>query len=373
MSSADNSPQFAPFACRDAAPLLVFYACDEVSAAEKVLLEEHLASCSSCSAQLLQERNLLDALGTIVQPADVMDTAGVLLAQCRSGLSEKIDDLAAPAREERWQPFGWARRWMALRPAWSAAALVIFGIVLGAQLLPWWESANDVAGPAVNVLAAPKLSDDQLSKMAVSGIRFSAAPDAGGENIQLHLNAEQPMVLNGNVDDRDVRRVLTFVVENGGRFDVDARLDCLDALKSRSSDAQVRQALLSAAGKDQSAAVRMKALESLRDAAGEQDVRDALLGILSHDPSAGVRIEAVNLLVRSVQRDVRNAQGIAEVGGADSENDPNSVAVIAAGSAESSVGQMVRALALLQQKDPSRDVRLRSAAALRQIGVQQRP
>ncbi len=219
--------------CEEISALLVFFACGEVSAAEKEQVDGHLAVCADCSEQLAQERLLLESLTEIARPADAVDVTASLLAQCRSELAEKLDDLAAPVQKERWQPFGWARRWMALRPVWSGAALVIFGVVLGTQLLPWWQTANDVAGPAVNVLAAPRLTDEQLSKMAVSGIRFSPAQGAAGEDIQLHLNAEQPMELSGNVNDSDVRRVLMYMAENGERFDTGARLDCLDVLKAR--------------------------------------------------------------------------------------------------------------------------------------------
>jgi hypothetical protein len=378
MSHAEHTPEQFPeptsLTCEAAAPLLIFYACDEVTDAEKTLLDAHLASCPACSEQLQQERQLLDALITTVQPADVLDTAGVLLAQCRSELAEKLDELAAPAVKERWQPFGWVRRWMALRPAWSAAALVVFGVALGTQLIPWLETANDVAGPAVNVLAAPKISDEQLSQLGVSGIRFSPASDAGSANIQLHLNAQQPIVLSGNVDDPDVRRVLTFVLESGERFNVDARLDCLDGLKPRSGDAQVRKTLLDAAHQDQSAAVRMKALESLRDAAQQQDVRNAVLDIVAHDPSSGVRIGAVNLLVRSVEQDAQGPAAAAEDTAAPAEHadDPQNSAAFAeanADAADASTLRVIRALEECQQKDPSRDMRSRCAAALRQIGV----
>lgn len=369
----ERTPEQPPLNCHTAAPLLVFYACDEVSDAEKVLLDAHLASCTACSEQLRQERQLLDALSSAVQPADVLDTAGVLLAQCRRELTEKLDELAAPAPKERWQPFGWVRRWMALRPAWSAAALVVFGVALGTQLIPWLETANDVAGPAVNVLAAPKISDEQLAQLGVSGIRFSPSTDAGSANIQLHLNAQQPLVLTGNVDDPDVRKVLTFVLASGERFNVDARLDCLDGLKPRSGDVQVRKTLLDAAHKDQSAAVRMKALESLRDAANKQDVRDAVLDIVAHDPSSGVRIGAVNLLVRSVEQDAQalipTAEGMAAP--VEQANGPQGSGFVDANAdaANASTLRVIRTLEECQQKDPSRDMRSRCAAALRQIGV----
>src|SRR5271163_2154053 len=313
MSGASNAFT-SNMRCAEISELLVFYVCGEVSPAEKEQVDGHLATCAACSEQLAQERLLLESCKEMPQPADAADVTSVLLAQCRSELAERLDDLAAPVKQERWQPFGWLRRWMALRPVWSGAALVVFGVVLGTQLLPWLETANDVAGPAVNVLAAPKLSDEQLAKMAVSGIRFSPAQDAAGQDIQLRLNAEQPMELSGNVNDSDVRRVLTYVVENGERFDTGVRLDCVDALKMRVDDAQVRQALLLAARKDQNAAVRIKALESLRDTPDDDAVRGTLLGVLQHDASPGVRIEAVNVLVRSLEQEVRSGASAEDFG-----------------------------------------------------------
>jgi hypothetical protein len=93
--------------------------------------------------------------------------------------------------------------------------------------------------------------------------------------------------LTGSLDDSDVRRVLTYVVKNGERFNSGVRLDCLDALKARSQDKEVRSALLEAARKDQNPAVRLKALEALRDSTGEGSVREALLEALQHDSNPG--------------------------------------------------------------------------------------
>jgi len=337
--------------CEDIAPLLVFYACNEVSDRERKQIDAHVAS------------HLQEAMVAAPQPADELDSCGILLSQCRSELAEALDDLSAPPIQEHWRPFGWLRRWMALRPAWSGALLVLFGIAVGTQVLPWLRNGNNgnANGQAMNVMAKPPLTRDQLDKMEVAGINFSPSSDAGSPNVQLRLSAEQPMVLTGSVDDSDMRHVLTYVVEKGDRFDAGVRLDCLEALKAASRDQQVRQALIAAARKDQNPAVRMKALESLRDASSDDDVRQALLDALQHDANPGVRVEAVNVLVGSLQH-------------RESEETAPEVAittpVFKPGSPEGdqSVERVVRALQQLQHRDPSRYVRLRSAAALRQIG-----
>jgi hypothetical protein len=349
--------------CEDIAPLLVFYACNEVSDRERKQIDAHVASCPACAAQLAEESQLQEAMVAAPQPADELDSSGILLSQCRSELAEALDDLSAPPIQEHWRPFGWLRRWMALRPAWSGAVLVLFGIVVGVQVLPWLRNGNNgnTNGQAMNVMAKPRLTDDQLSKMVVGGINFPPSTGSGSPDVQLQLSAEEPLVLNGNVQDSDMRRVLTYVVENGERFDAGVRLDCLEALKAASRDQQVRQALIAAARKDQNPAVRMKALESLRDASSNDDVRQALLDALQHDGNPGVRVEAVNVLVGSLQHRA-SEETAPEVSDATPVIKPDRP------EEDQSVERVVRALQQLQHRDPSRYVRLRSAAALRQIG-----
>ncbi len=344
--------------CKDIAPLLVFYTCDEVSDRERKEIEAHVANCRACAAQLAEENDLQEAMVARRQPADELDSSGILLSQCRSELAEALDDLSAPPIQEHWRPFGWLRRWMALSPAWSGALLVLVGMLVGTQVLPWLQNSNNgnANGQAMNIMAKPPLTEDQLSKMVVGGINFPPSSGSGSPDVQLQLSAEQPLVLYGNVQDSDVRRVLTYVVENGERFDAGVRLDCLEALKAVSRDQPVRQALIAAARKDQNPAVRMKALESLREAASDDDVRQALLDALEHDSNPGVRVEAVNVLVGSLQH-------------RESEEADATTAVQADRPEEAqSVERVVRALEQLQHRDPSRYVRLRSAAALRQIG-----
>src|SRR2546421_1825274 len=350
--------------CKDIAPLLVFYACEEVSDKERKQIEGHIAKCEACAALLAEENHLQEAMAAALQPANELDASGILLSQCRSELAEALDDLSAPPIQEHWRPFGWLRRWMALRPAWSGALLVLFGIVVGTQVVPWLQNGRngDANSQAMNVTAKRPLTPDQLSKITFSGVNFSPSSEAGAPNVQVHLNAEQPMVLSGNVEDNsDIRGVLTYVVENGERFDAGVRLDCLEALKAAARDQQVRRALIAAARQGQKPAVRLKGLESLRVAASDDDVRQTLLDALEKDANPGVRVEAVNMLVGSLQHGDTEEM-------APEPSTPTTPAFAGRPDDDPSLERVVRALEQLQHRDPSRYVRLRSAAALRQIG-----
>ena len=353
--------------CDEVAPLLVFLACDEVTADERAGIESHIAECAECRAQLAEVGEFHENLTVVPQAADELDRTGTLLAQCRSELSESLDEISAPPVEpESWRPFSFIRRWMALRPGWSAAGLLTAGAILGVQVLQWLPAGDSgIKGTQVSVSAAPKLTDDQLAKMAVSGINFAPNSEGVPGTLQVQLRAEQPVTLSGNLDDSDMRRVLTYVVKNSDRFDPGVRLDCLDALRAKISDSEIRDALLDAARHDKNPAVRMKALESLREVASEEDVRDAVLESLQEDANPGVRVEAINLLVRSLEMEAPMPPS------PDANSDepivgPTAPAVVAG--SDPSVQRVLQALEQLRRSDPNHYVRIRSAAALRQIG-----
>ena len=351
--------------CDQVAPLLVFLACDEVTAEERAGIESHIAECRACRAQLAEVGDFHESLTVVPQAADELDRTGTLLAQCRSELSESLDEIAAPpVEEDSWRPFSFIRRWMALRPGWSAVSLLAAGAILGVEILQWLPVGDaGIKGTQMSVSAAPKLTKEQLDKMAVSAISF--APNAEGVpgTLQVQLRAEQPVTLSGSLDDSDVRRVLTYVVKNSDRFDPGVRLDCLDALRAKIGDSEIREALLEAARRDNNPAVRMKALESLREVASEEDVRDAVLESLEEDANPGVRVEAINLLVRSLEMEPPPApDASSDVPVADRA----APAVVA--SSDPSVQRVLRALEQLRRSDPNHYVRIRSAAALRQIG-----
>jgi hypothetical protein len=352
--------------CIEIAPLLVFYACDEVSAAERSAIEAHLLICHDCREQLAEEQAFQEAVAAMPQAAENMDNTSALLAQFRSELSEKLDDLATPPVKEKAPAFLWLRRWMALHPAWSGALMVLFGLLMGVETTQFLSGRNDANGldHVVNVRPEPRLTDDQLSKMVVAGVNLSPSVGSEAQNVRLQLSAEQPVVLSGSLDDTDVRQVLTYVVENGDRFDSDVRLDCLDALKLRAKDLQVRDALLAAARRDRNPAVRLKALESLRDATSDQTVRDTLLQALQQDSNPGVRVEAVNLLVRSLDAMTPQLAPLPVLGKSPS---PENQLAAPGLPVDESLANVIRALENLQRKDPSRYVRLRSSAALREI------
>ena len=158
--------------------------------------------------------------------------------------------------------------------------------------------------------------------------------------MNVQLLSEQPVNVQGTLDDADIRRLLIYVVAHGQRFDPGVRLDSMEALRSRVADPEVQAALCAAARQDDNPAVRLKALETLEGRGGDLTVQQTILGALSQDDNAGVRIEAVNSLLAIGSEELRG------------------------------IGSDAQAMDILRDRernDPNSYVRLRSAAALSRL------
>jgi len=340
MQRDDNSAN----PCSEFEPLLTLHAAgDELDRAEQARLAEHLSRCSRCAAALEEEEKLLACLSEHHREPDA-----TLLASCRASLLDALD-----RQEER----GWWRRTvgkllpsgvLAPRPAWSAALLLIIGFsvgVFGPRILHHPPVTANPSGVATTPESSrnPSLGMIDLHTADVAGISVFPAGADERPQVELQLRAQQPVTLQGTVDDDDVKRVLLNVLSDNKRFDADARLNAVDLLRVRNDDPEVRSVLCHAVHTDQNAAVRLKALEALSGAEPQDIVRQTLLDALVDDQNPGVRVEAINTLRQMA--------------------------------AEGKVTSDDRMLAVLRErmrKDPSTYIRLQSAAAIRDLGPREK-
>jgi hypothetical protein len=90
---------------------------------------------------------------------------------------------------------------------------------------------------------------------------------------------------------------------------------------------------------------------------------------LTHDANPGVRVEVVNMLVHSLARDMQDGSfptlEISDDAVAVAQGESGAEGVLVS---DESAERVIQTLEKLQKRDPSQYVRLRSAAALRQIG-----
>jgi hypothetical protein len=340
-------------ACGDFEPLLTLLAADELDSAKAAEVNDHLSHCTSCQEMLVREKELLTLFAT-----NRMDLDAALLAECRANLEDALDQ-----EEER----GWLRRtlatfvpssWVSPRPAWSAALLVLIGFsvgILGPRLLrhpvapsgintassnPIRVAANE---PNANDPGNTPLSALDLHTADVAGINVFPSSTNEPPQIELQLRAQQPLTVQGTVNNDDVKRVLIYVMKNNQRFDPDVRLNAVDLLRMRNNDPDIRSALCYAVHTDRNAAVRLKALEALNGAEPQEIIQQTLLDALVDDQNPGVRVEAINALREMA------AKGQVESG-----------------------DHLLAVLRERMQKDPNTYIRLQSAAAIRDLGPRQK-
>jgi len=301
----------AAIRCEEMESLAILYSSDELDAAVRSALQDHLARCAPCAGIVSREMRLRHTLATAEQPADALDPSGLLLAQCRSDLAESLDDRQNPAKQSSWlailSPVSW---WRAFRetllyhPAMSMGALVIVGFLAGVagQRLP--QTATRVPNrPAMVVSSTPQLTMQQLQSAASANIAWVTPTGTQPPAVQVQLMSPNPMSIVGPPDDAEVQRALTLVLQYGQQFEPAVRLDSLDVLRTRAADPEVSRVLRAAARSDQNAGVRMKALECLQDFVRVAAVRHTVLEALQNDSNSGVRIAAMNLLTQSFSAD----------------------------------------------------------------------
>jgi hypothetical protein len=368
-----GTPQNEPsIRCEEIDSLAILHACDELDAGERAQLDAHVAQCPACAAVVLREGRLQKAIASLDQPADSLNRSGLLLAQCRSELAESLDDRNTCASSSAWpsifSPIAW---WGALRhsliyhPAMSMTVLVVAGFLAGVagqrlrvvppQVVPPGQptfsdpATLSASGGASNASTSSKTSapmrvtDEQLRRVDSAHVAWVTPSGSQTPTVQVELMSPTPMHIVGAPDNADVERALTFLLENGQRFDPDVRLDSLDVLRMNAADPDVRRTLCAAARLDRDPGVRRKALEALQGFEQDPMVRDAVLDALDSDANSGVRVEAIHLLLTSLQS-----------GSGFPGPDPQTLTV----------------LRDRLRNDPSLDIRRQSAAALRQLGEQ---
>ena len=336
-------------ACSEFEPLRLLFAAGELDAAGQSQLSEHLAACEACRADFEEEKRLLSLFSEIRDEPDA-----ALLATCRASLMDALD------REEEGGWWGRSVRalvpssWLAPRPAWSTALLLMLGFSVGILGPRYFLHSRVIAPRAGSISAssavtpstdsgAPPLSTIDLHSAEVAGIDVFPSGGDTPPQVELQLKAQQPLMVHGTVDNDDVKRVLLDVLRNNQGSDPDVRLYAVDLLRARNNDPEVRMALCHAVHTDHNAAVRLKALEALNGAESQELVRQTLLDALVDDQNPGVRVEAINAL-----RDMA----------ASGQVTPDE--------------HMLAVLRERMRKDPNTYIRLQSAAAIRDLGPSQK-
>ena len=254
-------------------------------------LEQHVARCADCAAELKAEQEF-HALLEQDRASDPLlgDPSPNLLAASRMRLQEGLETVKQGSFFSRlaFDPANWLLQ-MKFSPA-LAAVILIFGFAGG--LVTMHEVARPIVavqGPnAGSYAAGSDRSFDCRHQFDCAGSGYQS----GQHQVQHGIDAGSAGAAERSEDPAvaAVSRRAIITTQACGWI----RLTCW---RSGSSDLQVREALMYALQNDTNPGVRLKSLDALGNyVKNDTNVRDAVLRALVNDENSGVRIEALRLI-----------------------------------------------------------------------------
>ncbi len=253
-------------------------------------LEQHVARCADCAAELKAEREF-HALLERDRAGDPLlgDPSPNLLAASRMRLQEGLETVKQGSFFSRlaFDPANWLLQ-MKFSPA-LAAVILIFGFAGGLVTM------HEVARPTVAIQGPIAGTPVQVpTDAAIAGIS-SIVQDPSTNQVSIKYNTVSTQEAQGPLNDQKIQQLLLFAARNN--YNSGVRVDSVDLLAQRSSDLQVREALMYALQNDTNPGVRLKSLDALGNyVKNDTNVRDAVLRALVNDANSGVRIEALRLI-----------------------------------------------------------------------------
>ncbi|HTS56540.1 MAG TPA: HEAT repeat domain-containing protein [Terriglobales bacterium] len=263
---------------------VLLYVYNELPDDARYELEQHLARCPGCTAELKATRKFHAVLSEL----PVEEPSPNLLTASRMRLEEALET-AKPGgfwRRLAFDPAAWLRQ-IQFAPA-LAAVLVILGFAGGIgtsyKLL---SNSGNLESLVPRTAPAP-------AESSIAAIR-SISQDAGSNTVSIQYDTVSTQQAQGSLNDQRIQQLLLFAARNN--YNSGVRMDSVDLLTQHASDPHVREALVWALRYDSNPGVRLKALDGMAAyVKSDPRVRDALLEALMDDSNLGVRVEALHLL-----------------------------------------------------------------------------
>jgi hypothetical protein len=261
---------------------VLLYVYNELADDARYELEQHLARCADCTAELKTTRKFHAMLSEL----PVEEPSPNLVAASRMRLQEGLETAEQGRFWHRliFDPGAWLRQ-VRFAPA-LAAAIFIVGFAGGIGTTYKFVTGNGGSvgsGPA----NAPVAS-------SITGIQ-SITQDPGSNHISIKYDTVSTQEAQGSLNDQRIQQLLLFAARNN--YNSGVRMDSVDLLTQEPNNTHVREALIYALRYDSNPGVRLKSLDGLGVfVKSDPRVRDALLEALVRDSNPGVRTEALRLL-----------------------------------------------------------------------------
>jgi len=262
---------------------ILLYVYNELPDDARYELEQHLARCGDCTAELKSARKF----NALLSELPVEEPSPNLVASSRMRLQEALETTQQGGLWQRlvFDPGAWLRQ-VRFAPA-LAAAIFIVGFAGGVGAT--YKLVNNGGG------ASPVASGTSLPAQAsVMGIQ-SISQEPGSNQVTIKYNTVSTQEAQGSLNDQRIQQLLLFAARNN--YNSGVRMDSVDLLTQQPNDTHVREALIYALRYDSNPGVRLKALDGLGAyVKSDPRVRDAVLEGLLNDSNPGVRTEALHLL-----------------------------------------------------------------------------
>ena len=262
---------------------ILLYVYNELPDDARYELEQHLARCANCTAELKTTRSFHALLSEL----PIEEPSPNLVAASRMRLQEGLETAKQGRFWHRliFDPAAWLRQ-VRFAPA-LAAAIFMVGFAGGIGTTYKFLSGN--AGPSIT--AGPVSTPAESS---ITGIQ-SITQDPGSNHISIKYNTVSTQEAQGSLNDQRIQQLLLFAARNN--YNSGVRMDSVDLLTQEPNNTHVREALIYALRYDSNPGVRLKALDGLGAfVKSDPRVRDALLEALVQDSNPGARAEALHLL-----------------------------------------------------------------------------
>jgi hypothetical protein len=256
-------------------------------------LEQHVARCADCAAELKAE----EEFHALLLQEQAAEPTPNLLAASRMRLQESLETAQQGGFWHRlaFDPANWLRQ-VRFSPTLASAILILGfagGIGTTYKILAHQPQVAGSAVPATVAAPAP-------AEASITGIQ-SITQEPGSNQIAIKYNTVSTQEAQGSLNDQRIQQLLLYAARNN--YNSGVRMDSVDLLTRKPDISQVRGALIYALRYDSNPGVRLKALDGLGNFVKDDvQVRDAVLEALVSDSNPGVRIEALHL-VDSVKAD----------------------------------------------------------------------
>jgi HEAT repeats len=261
---------------------IVLHVYDELADDARYELDQHVARCADCAAELKTAQEFRQTMATVV----VAEPTPNLLTSSRMRLQEALETAQQGGFWNRltFDPGVWLRQ-VRFSPALAAVLLLVgFG---GGTAATFRVMADRQPGVTLNV-------SQPAEDANVTGIR-SITPEPGSNRVSIKYDTVNTRETAGSLNDARIQQLLLFAAQNNTNSGV--RVDSVGLLKQRMNDSRVREALVYTLRYDNNPGVRLKALEGLGSYVRDDvRVRDAVLETLSSDSNQGLRTEALRVL-----------------------------------------------------------------------------